>query len=281
MKVSSYLERIGFDGPPRPDFVTLRRLQRSHLEHIAFENLDVQFGRRVTLGPEDAFAKLVNHHRGGWCYEMNGLFCWALEAIGFRVMPMTGAVLRYERGPTAIGNHLALSVELDQPYFVEVGLGDGPSEPIPIREGIYQQQWRTLRLEHLNDGWWRFHNYDKAFNPTLDFQYQPADWNLLARKCGWLQSSSDSRLVQNAVCLRHSANGIVAMLGRVLKTISQNGVEERLIDTAEEYVELLDASFGIHLPQAATLWPAICRRHDMLFGGAVKSMTIHALDDAN
>jgi N-hydroxyarylamine O-acetyltransferase len=266
MDCSSYLARIEFAGRPQTDLATLRRLQAGHLKHIAFENLDVQFGRRITLNHEDAFAKLVTNRRGGWCYEMNGLFRWALESIGFRVMPMAGAVMRRERGPMAIGNHLALIVELDEPYLVDVGLGDGPLEPIPLKEGSYQQQWRTLRLERLDDSWWRLHNNQNAFNPTLDFQYQPADWNLLASKCIWLQTSPESRLVQNAVCLRHLADGIVALVGRVLKTVGRDGVARRLVTSSDDYVATLDAVFGIRMPQAADLWPRIVRRHDVLFG---------------
>jgi len=50
---------------------------------------------------------------------MNGLFRWALETIGFKVMPLK--VIRDRRGPTALGNHLVLSVELDEPYLADVG----------------------------------------------------------------------------------------------------------------------------------------------------------------
>ena len=80
MECASYLQRIGFVGAPQLDLATLRRLHRGHLQHIAYEKLDVQLGRRVTLNPEDAFAKLVDNERGGWCYEMNGLFHWALDS---------------------------------------------------------------------------------------------------------------------------------------------------------------------------------------------------------
>jgi arylamine N-acetyltransferase len=266
MNMSSYLERIGFVGRPQADLATLRRLQLGHLEHIAYENLDVQFGRRVTLDAQDAFHKLVSSGRGGWCYEMNGLFRWALESIGFHVVPMTGAVMRAQRGPSAIGNHLVLIVELDEPYLVDVGLGDGPREPIPLKEGSYQQQWRAPRIEHLDYGWWRFHNDENAFATSFDFQRQPADWDVLADKCNWLQTSPDSRFVQNAICFQHTPNAIVALVGRVLKTVSQDGVTEKLVNSAEEYVETLAAVFGIRVPEAAELWPAIVRRHQVLFG---------------
>jgi N-hydroxyarylamine O-acetyltransferase len=266
MDLASYLDRIGFVGRPEPDLATLRRIQRGHLEHIPYENLDVQLGRPVTLEPQDAFAKLVAGRRGGWCYEMNGLFRWALEGVGFRVMAMTGAVLRAERGEAAVGNHLALTVELEQPYLVDVGLGDGPSEPIPLREGRYRQGWRDLGLERLADGWWRFHNHDMAFATSFDFRLHPADWALLAQKCQWLQTDPDSRFVQNAVCLRHEPDGVVALVGRVLKRVNGEGVEDQLLPSAEAYAEALAERFGIQLPQAKDLWPQIARRHEILFG---------------
>ena len=65
MDCADYLRRIGFVGAPQLDLATLRRLQRGHLQHIPYENFDVQLGRRVTLDPQDAFAKLVSAGRGG------------------------------------------------------------------------------------------------------------------------------------------------------------------------------------------------------------------------
>lgn len=279
MELQAYLDRIGFVGRPEPDLATVRRIQRGHLEQIPYENLDVQLGRRVTLEPADAFAKLVTAERGGWCYEMNGVFCWALESVGFRVMPMTGAVLRAQRGDTAIGNHLALTVELDEPYLVDVGLGDGPSEPIPLREGSYRQGWRTVRLESLAEGWWRFHNHEQAFTGSFDFQRRPADWDLLGRQCHWLQTSPDSRFVQNLVCLRHQSDGVVALVGRVLKRVNQGGIVDQLLESPEAHAEALTAQFGIRLPQAADLWPQILRRHDELFGSA-ESRTVAPMKTA-
>jgi N-hydroxyarylamine O-acetyltransferase len=268
MDCSAYLDCIGFVGRPAPDLATLRRLQRCHLQQIAYENLDVQLGKRVTLGSQEAFAKLVGSSRGGWCYEMNGLFAWALESIGFRVMPMTGAGLRAQIGPTAIGNHLVLSVQLDEPYLVDVGFGDGPSEPLPIRQGTFRQGWRTLRLEALGEGWWRFHNYAGALARSFDFQHRPADWTLLAAQSDRLQTSPQSQFVQNAICVRHLEDGFVALVGRVLKKIEKDATTRRVLSSADEYVETLADTFGIVLPEAAELWPTVTRRHESLFGVA-------------
>jgi N-hydroxyarylamine O-acetyltransferase len=266
MDLDAYLKRIGFDGVPRQNLATLRQLQRLHLEHIAFENFDVQFGRRVTVDARDAYAKLVTHGRGGWCYEMNGLFLWALELLGFRVMAMTGAMLRAQRGPSAIGTHLVLCVELDQPYLVDVGLGDGPIEPIPLKQGSYAHQRGKVQLERLRDGWWRVHKEGPFFTLSFDFQRERADWNLLNEMCDWQQTNPESRFVQNAICVKHLPGGIIALAGRVLKRSDQSGVQKRLVGSANEYVNTLQADFGLSLPQAADLWPNIINRHEALFG---------------
>jgi N-hydroxyarylamine O-acetyltransferase len=274
MDCSSYLRRIGFVGTPRADLATLRRLHRGHLEHIPYENLDVQLGRPVTLAPADAFAKLVTARRGGWCYEMNGLFLWVLGTLGFRVMPMTGAVMRMTRGAVMVGNHLVLSVELDEPYLVDVGVGDGPIEPIPLRAGRYRQGWRSFRLERLPDGWWRLHNdTQNASAPSFDFEHRPADWGALQERCHWQRTSPDSRFVQNAICMRQEGDAILALVGRVLKRVDRNGTTERLVRSAEEYAETLAAAFGVRLPEAIGLWPAICRRHEELFGPGPRAAT--------
>ena len=52
---------------------------------VPFENIDIQLGRSLTISVEDAFEKIVERGRGGWCYEQNGLFGWALSEIGFDV----------------------------------------------------------------------------------------------------------------------------------------------------------------------------------------------------
>ena len=266
MDLPSYLHRIGFVGEAQPTLATLRQVQRGHLMHIPYENLDVQLGRKLTLSAADAFDKLVTRRRGGWCYEMNGLLRWALETIGFQILPMTGAVGRAERGDTAIGNHLVLTVRLDRDYLVDAGLGDGPCEPVPLEEGPHREQWRDLKVERIEDGWWRFRNYENAFAGSFDFRREPADWNVLGRKCAWLQTSPDSVFVQNAVCLRPSATGYTMLVGRVLKTIAASGVTDKLVGSFEEYNDTLINLFGLNVAEASQLWPAILLRHEALFG---------------
>src|SRR5690606_35043291 len=68
-QADEYLERIGAsrDTP-------LAELQALHLEHVPFENLDIHLGVPITLDRDALFHKVVRRRRGGFCYELNGLF---------------------------------------------------------------------------------------------------------------------------------------------------------------------------------------------------------------
>ena len=237
-----------------------------HLQNIPFENLDIHLGRTMGLAPDAAFEKLVARRRGGWCYEMNGLHGWALEAIGFRVIRMAGAVLRPQRGESSLGRHLMLRVELDKAYLVDVGLGDGLIEPIPIAEGEHIQGACRFRLERLEDGWWRFHNHGTAFPQNVDFRLEPANEQLLKEQCVALQTVPSSPFVRNVVCQRHLPGKFMFLVGRVLKTFTDADATEQTIASAEEYVDTLADSFGLRVPEATELWSKI-ERHDVpVFG---------------
>jgi N-hydroxyarylamine O-acetyltransferase len=265
MQLQAYLDRIGFEGTPRPDLDTLTRLHRGHLYAVPYENLDVQLGRPVTRDPAAAFDKIVRRRRGGWCYEMNGLLGWALDEIGFSLTRLAGGVHRMVRGDEVVGNHLVLLVDLaGEPWIADTGFGDGPLEPYRLREGGFRQAGFDFRLERLDGGWWRLHNHPWGA-PTFDFATTPADPALLEARCRWLQSAPESNFVLNAVVQRHTPGAILQLRGRGLRRVAPIGLEEHLIASAEEYVAVLAAEFDLDLPEAAGLWPRICARHDELF----------------
>ncbi len=268
MELAAYLDRIGLDTVPRADLAGLRTLHRAHLRAIPYENLDVPLGHPVTIEIPAIYDKLVTRRRGGWCYEMNGLFGWALEELGFDVTRATGAVERSARGPASEGNHLVLKVELEEgTYLADVGFGDGPLDPFRVAARRFSINGFPFSISQIDAEWWRLHNHPAGGAPNFDFHLAPAKEAQLAAQCQWLQTSEDSPFVQNAIVMRHVADGLVVLRGRVLRGITPGSVAEMIIDDADSYVETLRESFGLDLPEAASLWPAICERHDAVFGG--------------
>lgn len=266
MDLAAYLSRIGYEAQVRPDLHTLLGLHDRHMLAIPYENLDVQLGRRLTLDPGKAFDKLVTRRRGGWCYEMNGVFAGALEAAGFQVTRMAGEVMRDERNPGALGGHLALRVNLDgAAWLCDVGFGDGLKAPIPLAEGEYEQSGHTYRLERRSVGWWRFHNHADASGSYFDFMDGEADPAIFAAACKRQQTSPTSVFVQNLVAQRHTRHGVSILIGRVLHRAESGPKTVTILKSAEELTAALAVEFGIELPEAARLWPKVCARHTELF----------------
>jgi N-hydroxyarylamine O-acetyltransferase len=265
MDLQAYFDRIGFAGEAPPDAATLTRLHRAHLSAIPYENFDVQLGRPLTPDPQAAFEKIVTHRRGGWCYEMNGLFGAALDALGFKVTRLAGAVRRDLMGDIMVGNHLVLLVALQEPWIADVGFGDGMLDPYRLREGPLGEAGFDCRLERLDARWWRFHNHGFGGAACYDFTLEPADPALIAEKCQWLQTWAESPFVLNATAQRRRPGETVALRGRVLRRVRPPQVEERIVGSAEELLEILARDFDLDLPEAASLWPRIVARHEALF----------------
>jgi N-hydroxyarylamine O-acetyltransferase len=255
-----YLARIGYSGPVDRDFRTLREVHRRHLLAIAYENLDVQLQRPLTIEVEPIYEKIVLRRRGGWCFEMNGLLAWALSTIGFSLTQIAAGVMREERGEDAFGNHLALIVHLERDYLADVGFGDGLLEPVPLAEDVYVQGPLEFRLQRLTSGEWRFLNHPEGGARSFDFALTPADRALLARKCAWLQSAAESPFVLNAVCQIHTPEGLAMLRGRSLKMVTHAGVTKRTVADLDEYRRLLRQVFRLEIETAEAIWARILAR---------------------
>jgi len=266
MELSAYFDRIGYSGPRAPDLATLRALMRAHIAAVPFENLDVQLGNRVSVELPAVFEKLVGRRRGGWCFENNGLFGWALGELGFGVRRLSAGVMRAEHGDAAMGNHLALLVTIHgEPWLADVGFGGTMAAPLRLAAGMEDQAPFTIGLRQA-DGYWRFEEaYADGAPFSFDFLADAADEALLARQCDALQSDPESVFVQNLVVQQRQGDRHLTLRGRVLMERGAEGESKRLIGDAGEFVAVLRERFGLDLPGGASLWGKVCARHAVLF----------------
>ncbi|MBR4956609.1 MAG: arylamine N-acetyltransferase, partial [Lentisphaeria bacterium] len=96
--VDAYLKRIGYTGDKRPTITNLYALQKAHLTHVPYENLDLLYHHPGTLAIEDVYKKVVKNKRGGYCFELNGLFAELLRELGYSVTEYFGRWLLGESG---------------------------------------------------------------------------------------------------------------------------------------------------------------------------------------
>lgn len=255
-----YFARIGYDGPRDVSAATLHAVHRAHLLAIPYENLDIHLGRPITLDRAAMVRKLVDEGRGGWCYEMNGVLGQVLEALGFAVYYVGGAVGRAARGDAALDNHLVLIVTLDRPWIVDVGFGDGFLDPLPLEPGTYRQGFLDYRVSREGD-WWRVHNHAFGGADGYDFTTAPRRLDAFAARCHELQTSPQSPFVVSTVCERFTADGIVMLRSATLRTVTASGVTAATIADPASYAAVLRDQFGLAPAGAEALWPRVWARH--------------------
>jgi len=270
MKLRSYLHRVGFRGRVRPSKDTLARLLRCHVLSVPFENLDVQFGKPVTMGAEAAFDKIVGRGRGGWCYEQNGLFGWALSEAGFDVTRVAAAVCRDERGADALANHLCLLVRTpdhaESAFLADVGFGGSMIRPIPLEVSQHEQAPFRISLKELDDGYWRFGEEAGADTVSYDFLAEKGDESAMSERCRQLQTDPDSSFVLNLVAQKRMPDAHTSLRGRILTINTASGKEKSLLQSGSDLVDALRNVFQLDVHEAANLWDRIVERHEVVFG---------------
>ncbi len=259
MNAQEYLTRIQIEQPAPPTLDFLARLQAHHLKTVPFENLDVRAGRPIILEENRLFLKIVGARRGGFCYELNGLFGWLLQTLDFSVTRVAARV--YEGGKGQFGpdqDHMALLVHLDQDYLVDVGFGDSFRTPLRLPSGQRKDVSGRYRLAPTADGSndLELQHQDAAhWMPQYRFSLTPQRLSDFAARCAYNQSSPDSSFTHRLVCTRATAAGRLTLSENSL-TITRNGKKQRVpTPTPEDYFGLLEKHFGINLSRS--LQPAL------------------------
>lgn len=260
MNVGAYLERVNYTGSLEPTLGTLRALHRAHLLTIPYENLDIHLHRTLPLDEHYFFDKLVTQRRGGWCFEMNGLFAWALRELGFGVTLLGAWVDRAVGKPLPKPDHLALLVEADGLHLADVGFGDGLLEPVPLSMGRYRQSFLEYKLRCSGETW---HLCNQPYGAARGFSFdtEPRKLADFSDMCSALQTSPQSGFVRVTVCQRFHTDGYSVLRGATLREVTAVGLRERVLEGAADFDAVLRARFGLELPEAHDLLPRIWAGH--------------------
>jgi N-hydroxyarylamine O-acetyltransferase len=250
LNVAAYLERIDYRGSVAPTAETLGRLHVAHLLAVPFENLSIHAGEPIVLEDGALFDKVVARRRGGFCYELNGLFAALLRSLGFRVEMLSAAVAKPSGGYGPGFDHMALLVQLGERWLADVGFGDSFVEPLRLDErGEQRQGARSFRIDE--DGP-RFVLMRKDAGGDWATQYrftpEPHAYADYAEMCHFQQTSPESHFTRARLCSRLTPDGRVTISGnRLIKTKGDEKLERELANEAE-YGAALREDFGISTP---------------------------------
>ena len=243
MDVDAYLERIGYRGPLAPTADTLRRLHVAHLLAVPFENLSIHAGETIVLEDDSLFDKVVARGRGGFCYELNGLFAALLRSLGFNVEMLSAAVARREGGFGPEFDHMALLVTLEERWLADVGFGDSFVEPLLLDErGEQTQGSRSFRIEEDGDRLVLMQRERAGeWEAQYRFRLRPHAYEDFAGMCHYHQTSPESHFTRGRVCSRLTPEGRVTLSGsRLITTSGGERVERELADDGERDAALLE-----------------------------------------
>ena len=254
MDVEAYLDRIGYQGPQKATPESLCELHTAHTFTVPFENLDIHLGRTISLDSAALFDKIVRRRRGGYCFELNGLFALLLERIGFSVRHLMARVLWGHADVSPLSHRVLLVETGGTRWIADVGFGgNGLITAIPLAFGHEERQYADrFRLMGAQQGGRRDeYRIDclvkDTWEPMYSFtteSYLPVDYTY----ANYFHSHSpESLFTQKRLCTKPTPNGRIILQNRALKIRHDGQSQTEAVKTPEAYRSMLADHFGIAL----------------------------------
>ncbi len=217
-----YLNRIGYGGEVRSDLSTLSALMSHQLQSIPFENTTVQAGKIPSLVPEDIYAKIVMENRGGYCYEVNGLFAMALSSIGFEWYFAGARPMFYPtRRPKT---HMVVIVTIEgENYLCDTGFGGySLREPLRVINMIETEQNGDRFSLELRDGEYVLTSLvNNEWTPQYGFALTPQEWIEFSLANYFNATHPDTIFTQKKLAVMQTPLGRKILVDNSLKIIDK------------------------------------------------------------
>jgi N-hydroxyarylamine O-acetyltransferase len=249
-EIRQYFDRIGLSGVELVDLNTLRHLQRRHLLKIPFENLDIHYGRKIRLDPRKLFEKIVLQKRGGFCYELNGLFNGFLQTLGYATYLVSARVSDGRGGFGEEFDHMAIIVRIDgKEYLTDVGFGEFTFEPLRVETNLLQTDERGLFV---------IENYDETYlivrklgesGKEDQYLFSLAERRIedFAGMCNYHQTSPKSHFTQKKICSLPFEGGRYTLTGDSFKVTKGSMITEEAVNNEDHFRMILKQAFEIEL----------------------------------
>jgi len=248
--IKKYLHRIQYTDELNPSLQVLKNLQKSHLIHIPFENLDIIAGKPIELDIEKLYNKIVLNNRGGFCYELNGLFFELLRTIGFEVKMVSARVYNKKKGFDQEFDHMVLIARIDNSdYLTDVGFGEFAFSPLKIELNAIQNDERSLfKIEEHDSNYLLVSKQEKEqWIPEYIFSLKARELNEYEGMCHYHQTSPESHFTWKRICSLPTEKGRITITGNTLKITIQENHTEKHIENEIELNKYLKKYFNISI----------------------------------
>ena len=248
MNTEKYLNRLEYTGSLHPTLEVLSQLQEAHVLHIPFENLDIHYGVPIELDIDRIYTKIVLDGRGGFCYELNGLFFELLQRLGYNAKRIAARVYDKANGYGPPYDHLAILVEIEGvTYLSDVGFGEFAFSPLRMETGIIQKDIRgEFIIEHAEDNYYRVSKSENGILvPQYIFTTTACELEEFDEMCHYQQTSPHSHFTQNVLVTRPTPGGRITLTKDTLKITNAGSVREIHLETEDAFREMVRKYFGM------------------------------------
>jgi N-hydroxyarylamine O-acetyltransferase len=249
MDTEKYLRRIGIENSDvAVNAESLKFLQKQHLLNVPFENLDIHWKRPIVLEIDKFYEKVVGEKRGGFCYELNGLFGELLNKNGF---PSRMVAARVSTGNGDFGaeyDHLALLTKVDgEEFLVDVGFGDFSAEPLKFDLDVAQTDANGVFLiRKFDDAYFEVVKKDGSdWKSEYIFKDVARDLVEFTGMCNFHQTSPESHFTRGKVCSLMLENGRKTLTDKKFIETGSGEKRETEINSDDEFNTLLAREFYI------------------------------------
>ncbi|MEO5860759.1 MAG: arylamine N-acetyltransferase [Pyrinomonadaceae bacterium] len=226
---------------------SLRLLQRSHLLAVPFENLDIHWKRPIVLDLDRFYDKIVKHRRGGFCYELNGLFNEMLREIGFETRLISARVCK-GGAPGREFDHAAIIVRMgDEEYLADVGFGDFTSEPLSfvLDEGQADATGEFMIRKFDAEYFEVAKRTNGVWTGEYIFKEMARDLAEFTEMCDFQQFSPESHFTKGELCSMMTEDGRKTLTDSRFITTAAGVKMEIPIDDEAHFYRVLNDEFGI------------------------------------
>ena len=253
LQIQQYLRKLQLnDFEPAVNLATLTKLQDAHLKYIPYENFDSLNGKITSLKRQDMFNKVIMHNRGGICFELNGLYNWLLESLGFEVTSYAARFID-KMETYQLRRHRVMCVALgEKRYLTDVGVNsESPRVPLEITEGLIQSdgisQYKFTRSEFW--GWllWQ-KECGKIWKRLFGFTEEPQIDKDFITASFWCDAHPDSPFIKSKKLSIFREDCNITIRSNYLKFYLGGRVKYRYkINTGAELKEILWEYVGINV----------------------------------
>lgn len=247
--IQTYLERIGIEQIEKTDLEFLSQLQMQHVLHVPFENLDVINHVLISLDTDAFYKKIVKKNRGGFCYELNGLFNHLLEKLGFQTHLISGTIYRGDGSWARKNSHAAMIVQLDQPYVVDVGFGNSARKPVPLTgENVrdVSGNYRLLKIDEQHYDMQR-EGEDGEWGTLYRLDMTPKELNDFSEQLHYNQTSPDSHFTHRLIVTIATEDGRYSLVNDHL-TITKDEEKQKIPVEVSERKAVIKKYFQMDIP---------------------------------